>query len=147
MKYLKFYKLQVAQGTHRFDFSNCWKATPPIISSLRSDEVWWLSRLLYRISRTINQIGFVEHLSKCYKDSTLTGFIARLILDPEYPNITVPAHSSIVAFQKPCLNLRYFAYYRNLVPICFFFIMLFFLPFSYCSIILFCMMLYSRFLP
>ncbi|KAL3998913.1 Mitochondrial-associated sphingomyelin phosphodiesterase family protein [Acanthocheilonema viteae] len=137
---------QVAQGTHRFDYSKCWKATPPIISSLRSNEVWWLSRLLYRISRTINHIGFIQYLSQCYEDSTLVGFIARLLLDPEYPNVYVPAHSSVIAFQKPCLNLRYFAYYRNLVPICFFFIMLFFLPFSYCSITLLCMIFYSRFL-
>ncbi|MCP9263463.1 hypothetical protein DINM_006747 [Dirofilaria immitis] len=71
---------QVARGTHRFDYSKCWKATPPIISSLRSDEVWWLSRLLYRISRTINRTGFIQHLSQSYKDSTLTGIIARLYL-------------------------------------------------------------------
>ncbi|KAM3715817.1 Partner of xrn-2 protein [Dirofilaria immitis] len=103
---------QVARGTHRFDYSKCWKATPPIISSLRSDEVWWLSRLLYRISRTINRTGFIQHLSQSYKDSTVTGIIARLLLDPEYPNICVPAHSSTVAFQKPCLNLRYLAYYH-----------------------------------
>uniref|UniRef100_A0A0R3RXC8 Rab-GAP TBC domain-containing protein n=1 Tax=Elaeophora elaphi TaxID=1147741 RepID=A0A0R3RXC8_9BILA len=138
---------QVARGTHRFDYSKCWKATPPIISSLRSDEVWWLSRLLYRISRAINRFGFIQHLSQRYGDSTLTGFIARLLLDPEYPNVPVPAHSSIVAFQKPCLNLRYLACYRNLIPICLFFIMLFFLPLSYCSITFLCMMLYSRFLP
>ncbi|VDN92559.1 unnamed protein product [Brugia pahangi] len=138
---------QVAQGTHRFDYSNCWRATPPIISSLRSDEVWWLSRLLYRISRAINRTKFIEHLSQSYNDTTLTGFIARLLLDPEYPNISVPAHSSVIAFQKPCLNLRYFAYYRNLIPFCIFFTLLFFLPISYCSIILFGMILYSRFLP
>ncbi|VDO29740.1 unnamed protein product [Onchocerca flexuosa] len=138
---------QVARGTHCFDYSKCWKATPPIISSLRSDEVWWLSRLLYQISRAINRTRFIQNLSQCYQDSTVTGFIARFLLDPEYPNVYVPAHSSIVAFQKPCLNLRYLAFYRNLIPICVFFILLFFLPFSYCSITLFCMILYSRLLP
>uniref|UniRef100_A0A915Q222 XRN2-binding (XTBD) domain-containing protein n=1 Tax=Setaria digitata TaxID=48799 RepID=A0A915Q222_9BILA len=108
---------QVARGTHRFDYSKCSKATPPIIASLRSGEVWWLSRLLYRISRAVNRTRFIQYLSQSYEDSTVTGFIARVVLDPEYPNVTVPAHSAIVAFQKPCLNLRYFACYRNLIPV------------------------------
>ncbi|VDN01503.1 unnamed protein product [Thelazia callipaeda] len=134
----------VLRGTHRFDYSNCFKSTPPIIAPLRSNEVWWLSKFLYQFSRALNQTKFIQNLSQCYEDSTLTGFVARFVLDPEYPRVCVPAHSTFIAFQKPCLNLRYLAFYRNLIPLCIFSMLLLFLPFCYCSIALLVMMLYSK---
>lgn len=136
----------MSRGTHRFDYSKCSQATPPIIESLRSDEVWWLSRLLYRLSRAINRTEFAQHLSQSYNECTLTGFLARLLLDPEYPRFCVPAHSTVVALQKPCLNLRYFARYRFLVPLCVFLVLLYFFPFLYCFVTFFSMLLYAAFL-
>lgn len=119
---------------------------PPIFAPVRSDEVAWLSRVLYRISRRMNQLSVFQKLSRCYNNRSLLGFVARLLLDPEYPNVPVPADSREVIFQKPCLNLRYLARYRLLIPFAMFVLLSLLLPFTYSLVALISMLIYARLL-
>uniref|UniRef100_A0A0N5AQF8 Transmembrane protein 208 n=1 Tax=Syphacia muris TaxID=451379 RepID=A0A0N5AQF8_9BILA len=123
---------QMVKGTHHFDLSNCSEAIPPLILPLRDNEIWWLSKLLYRLSVFLNRTKPLEYLSHCYdQENTLFGLLARLLLDPEYPRKVVPMFTTEVPFQKPCLNLRHLARYKIVVPFCIFLFLQLFLPFTY----------------
>uniref|UniRef100_A0A915BGH6 Sphingomyelin phosphodiesterase 4 n=1 Tax=Parascaris univalens TaxID=6257 RepID=A0A915BGH6_PARUN len=119
---------QVRRGTHRFDFSQCLESIPPLVAQQRSDEVWWLAKLLYRLSCTLNRTSLLTYLSKVYYDYSLAGAVARRLLDPEYPHIVVPAFTNTVHSMKPAINLRRFAKYRYVTATCILILLLFFMP-------------------
>lgn len=69
---------------------------------------------------------------ECYgKEDSLIGTVARIILDPEYPRKVVPMFTTQVPFQKPCLNLRYLAQYKFVIPFCISVLLHLFIPLSY----------------
>uniref|UniRef100_A0A9J2PB97 Sphingomyelin phosphodiesterase 4 n=1 Tax=Ascaris lumbricoides TaxID=6252 RepID=A0A9J2PB97_ASCLU len=119
---------QVRRGTHRFDFSQCLESVPPLVAQQRSDEVWWLAKLLYRLSCILNQTSLLTYLSKVYYDYSLAGAVARRLLDPEYPHLVVPAFTNTVHLMKPAINLRRFAQYRYVTATCILILLLFFVP-------------------
>ncbi|KHN72658.1 CDKN2AIP N-terminal-like protein, partial [Toxocara canis] len=107
---------KIRRGTHRFDLSRCLESVPPLLAPRRSDEVWWLAKLLYRLSCFMNQTALIIHLSHTYYDCSFTGMVARRILDPAYPHTVVPAFSKTVFVMKPAINFRRFAQYKYVAP-------------------------------
>ncbi|VDM46084.1 unnamed protein product [Toxocara canis] len=128
---------QIRRGTHRFDLSRCLESVPPLLAPRRSDEVWWLAKLLYRLSCFMNQTALIIHLSHTYYDCSFTGMVARRILDPAYPHTVVPAFSKTVFVMKPAINFRRFAQYKYVAPTCVFIILIFFLPFRFAFAVFF----------
>ncbi|VDK44932.1 unnamed protein product [Anisakis simplex] len=120
---------QVRRGTHRFDLSRCCEYIPPLLAPQRSDEVWWLAKLLYRLSCFLNRTAVIKYLSMNYNECSLIGMLSRAVLDPEYPRVVVPSFTKTTFAMKPAMNLRRFAQYKYFLPVCIFVLLAFLMPF------------------